>query len=91
MNEYLIAIRDLITLLKNKGKSGQFLRWNVMPDEVYDATLVSFRAYGSREYSNVVMVAAGTNSIADPLPNDILILPTLMQIRQIQSLHPSLF
>jgi hypothetical protein len=91
MNEYLNAIRDLINLLKSKGRTGQYLRWNIMPDESNDATLVSYRAYGSREYANVVMIAAGTNSIADILPNEVIIMPTLMQIRQIQSLYPSLF
>lgn len=91
MNEYLNAIRDLIVLLKNKGKTGQFLRWVVMPDEVYDATLISYRAYGSREFANVVMIAAGTNSIAEPLPAEEIILPTAMQIRQIQAIYPSLF
>jgi hypothetical protein len=91
MNEYLNAIRDLINLLKSKGKSGQYLRWNIMPDEANDATLVSYRAYGSRKYANVIMIAAGTNSIADILPNEVIIMPTLMQIRQIQSLYPNLF
>lgn len=79
-NAYRNAIRQQIDFLKRKGLSSQSIRWQVGSDEVDDATLVSQRAYGTREHADVVMVAAGTSGIWEPLPITIIILPTLGQV-----------
>lgn len=86
-NDYRNAIRDLIDLLRRRGQSIQYISWQVNVDEVNDPTLLSFRAYGSREYSDVVMVACGTSFIFEQLPETEIILPTLLQIRQLRTLY----
>lgn len=80
LNAYRNAIRQQIQFLQRSGVAGQFIRWQVGSDEVDDATLLSQRAYGTREHTDVVMVAAGTSGIWEPLPRAIIILPTLAQV-----------
>lgn len=74
-NAYRLAILKLIAQLKDKGQSDQYVLYQVMPDEVHDPTLLSQRAYGTRSHADVVMIAAGVNSIDDPLPETDLVLP----------------
>lgn len=83
-NDFRNAIRDLIEKLKKRGLAGQYIRWQINKDEINDPTLVSQRAYGSRDYADVVMVACGTSGIWEELPRIEIILPTMLQIIQLQ-------
>lgn len=84
MNAYRNAIRDTIELLKARATSSQMIVWQIGTDEQFDPTLVSLRAYGSREYADVVMVACGTSGIWERLPTVEVVMPTLSQVRQLQ-------
>ncbi|WP_019520455.1 hypothetical protein [Faucicola boevrei] len=79
-NHYHNAIRDLVTLMINKGKTGQIIKHAIGPDEIHDPTLVSLRVYGNRHDYDVVMVCAGTNSIWQALPEREIYLPTKAQL-----------
>ena len=87
LNDYRNAIRDLIDLLRRRGQSSQFVRWQINLDEVNDPTLVSRRAYGTSEHVDVVQVACGTSGIWEQLPEIEIILPTISQIRQLRTLY----
>ncbi|MEY2864683.1 MAG: hypothetical protein RLY58_2390 [Pseudomonadota bacterium] len=87
MNAYRNAIRDQIEFLRRQKQSKQFLLWQIGADEAEDATLVSLRAYGTREHADVVMVACGVSGIWEVLPEVEVVLPTLLQIRQLRQLH----
>lgn len=84
INDYQNAVRDLIQKLKKRGLPGQYIRWQINKDEVNDPTLVSVRAYGSRDHADVVMVACGTSGIWEELPREEIILPTMLQLIQLQ-------
>jgi hypothetical protein len=83
-NAYRNAIRDLIELIKARGTSSQMIAWQIGEDEVNDPTLVSLRAYGSREHADVVMVACGVSGIWEPLPPIIIVMPKLLQVQQLR-------
>ena len=83
-NAYRNAIRDLIELIKSRGTSSQMLAWQIGEDEVNDPTLVSLRAYGSRNHADVVMVACGTSGIWEQLPAVIIVMPQLAQVMQLR-------
>lgn len=87
MNEYLNAIRNYCELQRRRGRAGQFVLYQILPDEVSDPTLVSQRVYGVRSNANVVMIAAGTNGIWEELPQQEIILPTPAQLQQIKRLY----
>lgn len=52
----------------------------VLPDEAWDATLVSRRVYGRRDEFLAVMAAAGIDGVDQPLPMRTLVLPTEAQL-----------
>lgn len=83
-NAYRNAIRDLIELLKARGTSNQMIAWQIGEDEINDPTLVSLRAYGSRDHAAVVMVACGTSGIWESLPRAVVIMPQLAQVLQLR-------
>lgn len=83
-NAYRNAIRDLIELLKARGTSNQMIAWQIGEDEINDPTLVSLRAYGSRNHADVVMVACGVSGIWEQLPAVIVIMPQLAQVLQLR-------
>lgn len=87
MNEYLNAIRQFCELQAKRGRTGQFIRYQILADEVNDPTLVSFRVYGVRTEANVVMVAAGTNGIWEQLPETEIILPLPQQLQQLKTMY----
>lgn len=87
LNEYLNAIRQFCELQAKRGRTGQFVRYQILSDEVNDPTLVSFRVYGTRDEANVVMVAAGTNGIWEQLPENEIILPLPQQLQQLKAAY----
>lgn len=86
LNLYRNAIRQFADLQARRGLSGQFIRHQVMADEVNDPTLVSQRVYGTRNEAQAVMAAAGVSFIWEPLPMEEIILPRPAQLLQIKRL-----
>ena len=87
LNEYLNAVRQFCELQAKRGRTGQFIRYQILADEVNDPTLVSFRVYGVRTEASVVMVAAGTNGIWEQLPESEIILPLPQQLQQLKTMY----
>lgn len=84
LNPYHNAIRQYCELQAKRGLTGQYIRYQILPDEVLDHTLVSFRVYGVRTEADVVRVAAGVSGIWEPLPQIEIILPTALQLAQLK-------
>lgn len=57
---------------------------DVAPDERWDVTLVSRRAYGRRDEYLAVMAAAGLDTIDQPLEQRRLVMPTEARLRQLK-------
>lgn len=87
LNAYRNAIRQFADLQRRRGLPGQYIRHQIMPDEVNDPTLVSQRVYGVRGEAQAVMAAAGVSYCWEPLPQEEIILPTPLQLRQLKQLH----
>ncbi|AJG18826.1 hypothetical protein [Cupriavidus basilensis] len=64
---------------------GTALRYQTMPDERWDMTLVSQRVYGRRDEFLAVMAAAGLDSIEQQLTEQLLVLPTEAQLKDIKT------
>lgn len=62
----------------------QAIRYQTRPDEAYDLTLVAARVYGRRSEAAVIQAAAGLDSPELPLPERILVLPTVAQLRALK-------
>lgn len=80
INAYRNAIRDRIEQRLNAGDVRQFMAWDVMADEARDATLLSQRAYGSRQHVDVVLVACGASGIWEQLEKKRIALPLLSDV-----------
>lgn len=59
---------------------GNAIRYFTTPDERFDLTLVSQRAYGSRDEALVIQAAAGLDSPELELSERALVLPTRAQL-----------
>lgn len=86
LNLYRNAIRQFSDLQARRGLSGQFIRHQIMADEVYDPTLVSQRVYGNRNEAQAILAAAGLSFVWEPLPMVEIILPRPAQLLQIKRL-----
>lgn len=60
--------------------------YDINPDEIWDATLVSERVYGRRDEFMTVMAVAGIDSADEPLEQKQLILPNETQLRKLKQL-----
>lgn len=60
------------------------LTHTVMLDEIWDATLVSFRVYGTDDEFLTIMAAAGIDTVDQELPQKTLVLPTMSQLYAIK-------
>lgn len=88
VNEYLIDIRRVIELNKNKASHANILfQYQVGIDEVYDHSLISERAYKTRRHSDVVRIACNASFFHEPLEEKIILLPRLSEIIRLQKLH----
>lgn len=61
------------------------VRYNTLPDERFDITLVSQRVYGRRTEALVVQAAAGLDSPELELSERLLVLPTEAQLREMKA------
>ena len=62
------------------------VRYDSLPDEEWDLTLVSQRVYGNRNEALAVMAAAGLDRVDQPLTQRRLILPTPIQLEAFKRL-----
>ena len=90
LNEYYNAIRRYIELNQDKAAYGaQLFFYQIGEDEINDASLVSLRAYGTRAHSDVVRIAAGASFSFEPLPQKMILLPSLGVLIKMQKKHLS--
>lgn len=88
LNEFHNAVRRYIEANKSKTiYGGRSFVYQIGEDEVNDASLVSLRAYKSRAYSDIIRLACGTSYSFEPLPEQMIILPSLGVILELQKLH----
>lgn len=64
---------------------GTAIRYQTLPDEAFDLTLVSQRVYGNRDDFLAVMAAAGIDRFDQKLNEQTLVLPTKAQLDEIKS------
>lgn len=83
-NIYLNAVRTHVDLLVRRARTDKLIVWDVGADETHDPTLIAYRAYGSRDDADVVMLCAGTNRIGESLPNKRIYLPLPASLAQIK-------
>lgn len=63
---------------------GDAVRYFTKPDERLDLTLVSHRVYNTRGETLVIQAAAGLDSVESELKEQLLVLPTLPQLREMR-------
>ncbi len=64
---------------------GDAIRYHTRPDERCDITLAASRVYGRREEFMTVMASAGLDSVEQPMPEQLLVLPTEQQLRVLKA------
>lgn len=80
-NEFYNAIRRHIENSANKtGFGGSLTAYQIGEDEIYDASLVSLRVYQTRVHSDIVRLACGVSFAHEPLPQKLVLLPSLNAI-----------
>lgn len=83
-NEYRIAIRKLLETSKRRGQQYNLRYYQIQTDELNDPSLVSLRLYGTRNYSDVVLVACGMSYAHELLPLRAFYFPTMQNLLQLQ-------
>ncbi|MBF7696193.1 hypothetical protein [Acinetobacter rathckeae] len=87
INAYRNAVRTHIEQVKAMNQRHRLMVWDIQPDEAKDPTLLSFRAYGSRDYVDVVIVASGVSGIWEQLPLKRVALPLLVDIQALKNTY----
>lgn len=59
---------------------GECIRYQTLPDERANITLISQRVYGNRDEFIAIMAAAGLDRFDDPVESQVLVLPTAAQL-----------
>lgn len=77
-NRLFVLVRDFAVQTLAYSEA---IRYQTMPDERFDLTLVSQRIYGRRTESLVIQAAAGLDSPELELSERPLVLPTEAQLR----------
>ena len=72
-NRFYRLVREFATTSKPWQTA---IRYNTLPDEAWDITLVSLRVYGTRNEHLAIMAAAGLDRVEQELTPRLLILPT---------------
>lgn len=80
-NRLFVLVRDFAVRTLDWAEA---VRYQTMPDERFDLTLVSQRVYGRRTESLVVQAAAGLDSPELELSERRLVLPNEAQLRQMK-------
>lgn len=63
---------------------GSAVRYDTMPDERHDLSLVSRRVYGTPSETLVIQAAAGLDTPESPMSERRLVLPTADQLRSMK-------
>lgn len=87
INDYRNAIRDHIERLRNIGNLRNMIIWDVQVDEATDPTLLSNRAYNTRQHVDVVLVACGVSGIWEKLPEERIVLPLLRDVLALRKIY----
>lgn len=87
INDYRNAIRDHIERLRNIGNLRNMIIWDVQVDEATDPTLLSNRAYNTRQHVDVVLVACGVSWIWEKLPEERIVLPLLRDVLALRKIY----
>lgn len=77
-NRLFVLVRDFTVQTLSWGEA---IRYQTMPDERFDLTLVSQRVYGRRTEALVIQAGAGLDSPELELSERLLVLPTEAQLR----------
>jgi hypothetical protein len=77
-NRLFVLVRDFALQTPTWGDA---IRYYTQPDERLDLTLVSSRVYGTRAESLVIQAAAGLDSPEYEMTEQMLVLPTIEQLR----------
>lgn len=80
-NRLFVLVRDFAV---QRLSYAEAIRYQTMPDERFDLTLVSQRVYGRRTESLVIQAAAGLDSPELELSERLLTLPTEAQLRALK-------
>lgn len=84
-NEFYNALRRHIEVnTKRTGYGGSLTAYQIGEDEVNDASLVSLRVYKTRKHSDVIRLACGVSFAHEPLPQKIVLLPSLNAVLKLQ-------
>lgn len=62
----------------------QAIRYQTKPDERWDMTLISRRVYSRVDEFIAVMASAGLDSVEQEVPEQLLVLPTEAQLREMK-------
>jgi hypothetical protein len=84
LNEYQIALRQLIERVQRRGKSYNLRYYQIQADEVANPGLVSFRLYQSWKYVDEVKIACGVSYAHELLPLKAFYFPTYLDILQLR-------
>lgn len=76
-NRFYRLVRDFAVQTKDWQTA---IRYDTLPDEAWDVTLVSQRVYGNRYDYLAIMAAAGLDRVEQELTVRRLILPTAAQL-----------
>jgi hypothetical protein len=82
INLFYRLINDFATLTPPWGEA---IRYQTLPDERWDMSLVSARVYGRRDEFLTVQAAAGLDSIEYELVEQLLVLPTDTQLTALKA------
>ena len=80
-NIFYVMVRDFALSTPEWATA---VRYYTQPDEYFDLTLASYRVYGTRDEAMVIQAAAGLDSPEYPLYEQMLILPTIDQLRDMR-------
>lgn len=84
LNEYQIALRQLIELARRRGKAHNLRFYQVQEDEVADPALISYRLYQSDVYVVEVKIACGISYAHELIPVQAFYFPTLQDILRLR-------
>lgn len=85
LNEFYIELRRHIERNASRtGYGGTLTEWEIKADEVHDPSLISQRFYGSRQYYDVVRIAAGSSFAHEILEQKIILLPSMQAILRLK-------
>lgn len=88
LNEFYNALRRYIEANKSKTMyGGRLFIYQIGSDEIWDASLASLRAYKSREYADIIRLAAGVSYSHEPLPEKAIVLPELSIVLELKKRH----